>query len=167
MEIINFARELSTRFLGVYLLDKEEKPKAEEEIMRRANEIKILDAGERKLKAKSFLLGSLVQFKSVKQSLLWLGKEWESSKKWDENERKASPIISIFTDFFHFAFQRAMNSPVCRRWCVEHVTLLMAINMAFYSRRLFRGFSRSLSCERWETFSILLVNFLRELLQTS
>lgn len=75
MEIINFARELSTRFLGVYLLDKEEKPKAEEEIMRRANEIKILDAGERKLKAKSFLLGSLVQFKSVKQSLLWLGKE--------------------------------------------------------------------------------------------
>lgn len=75
MEIINFARELSTRFLGVYLLDKEEKPKAEEEIMRRANEIKILDAGGRKFKAKSFLLVFLVQFKSVKQSLLWLGKE--------------------------------------------------------------------------------------------
>lgn len=67
-------------------------------IIRRANEIKILDTNERKLKTKSFSFIFLssrnsIQFKSVKQSFYGL-----RNKASHQKIKKTSPIISIFTE---------------------------------------------------------------------
>lgn len=81
--------------------------------MRRANEIKILDTNERKLKTKSSftdfsspsLLAIPFNLNQLSFELLLcfyiLAKNRVSSK----NEGKTSPIISVFTDFLLFAFK--------------------------------------------------------------
>lgn len=93
MEIINFERRFPLGF-----------SRKQEEIMRRANEIKILDTKERKLKTKSFSMILSVSCSAMAFNLNQLSCEsfilFCKKTECHQKRGKMSSIISIFTDFF-------------------------------------------------------------------